>query len=59
MSLLYPIRKPCPHCRRPMKLVQDARVAERYVCPECEDDPLHDPAARKWVESPLKPPTRL
>lgn len=38
-----------------MKLVRDAAVRggeryERYVCPECDDDPLHDPAARKWVD---------
>jgi hypothetical protein len=49
MSLLHPIWKPCPHCGRPMKLVRDeaARGAERYVCPDCDVDPLHDPAARK------------
>lgn len=22
---------------------------KRYVCSACDDDPLHDPAARKWV----------
>lgn len=60
MSLLHPIRKPCPHCGRPMKLVHDeaARSAERYVCPDCDDDPLHDPTARKWVEGPLRPPAK-
>ncbi len=57
MSLLHHIRKPCPHCGRPMKLVPDEAVrgGERYVCPDCDDDPLHDPAARKWVEGPLRP----
>jgi hypothetical protein len=28
---------------------------ERYVCTNC-DDPIRDPIARHWVESPLKPP---
>lgn len=41
-----------------MKLVKsEGRPgAERYVCPICDHDPLHDPAARRWVDSPLKPP---
>lgn len=41
-----------------MKLVKtDAgQGRERYICAVCDDDPLHDPAARKWVDSPLKPP---
>jgi hypothetical protein len=30
----------------------------RYVCLVCEDDPLCDPAARKWADSPLLPPTK-
>lgn len=30
----------------------------RYVCLACEDDPLHDPAARKWADSPLRPPAK-
>ncbi len=42
-----------------MKLVKsDAGPRrERYVCPVCDGDPLHDPTARKWVDSPLKPPS--
>lgn len=58
MTVLHPIRKACPVCGRPMKLVKDDADAsrERYVCPVCDDDPLHDPAARKWVDSPLRPP---
>ncbi|QFI74771.1 hypothetical protein F8237_21580 [Bradyrhizobium betae] len=58
MTVLHPIRKACPACGRPMKLVKsDAGPGKvRYVCPVCDDDPLHDPAARKWVDSPLKPP---
>lgn len=28
----------------------------RYVCISCDDDPLHDPAALKWADSPLRPP---
>jgi len=34
-----------------MKLVRD-------VCPDCDDDPLHDPADRKWVDGPLRPPAK-
>ena len=30
----------------------------RYVCLACENDPLRDPAARKWAESPLRPPAK-
>lgn len=42
-----------------MKLVRDetGRGREHYVCPYCDEDPMHDPAARRWVDSPLKPPT--
>jgi hypothetical protein len=57
MAALYPIRKACPVCGRPMKLLPDEAGRDRYVCPRCEDDPLHDPAVRKWADSPLKPPT--
>ena len=44
---------------RPMELVRDeaANGRERYVCPDF-DDPLHDPAAQKWVDSPLRPPAK-
>jgi hypothetical protein len=59
MSLLHPIRKLCPVCGKPMKLVSNETGCgqERYVCPQCDDDPLHDPAARKWVDSTqLRPP---
>lgn len=31
---------------------------QRYVCTVCDDDPLHDPAARKWADGPLKPPAK-
>jgi hypothetical protein len=37
--------------------VLDATGRNRRVCPSCEDDPLRDPAAVKWADSPLKPPT--
>jgi hypothetical protein len=45
MSELHLIRKRCPHCGRAMKLVCEptGRRRERYVCPACEEDPLHDP----------------
>lgn len=60
MAVLFPIRKPCPVCGRPMKLVPDdaERGPQRFVCAACEDDPLHDPAARKWADSSLKPPAK-
>jgi hypothetical protein len=33
MSVLHPIRKPCPLCGRPMKLVRDETAErEHYVC---------------------------
>lgn len=55
----FPVRKPCPRCGKPMKLVYDQtdRGRERYVCSDC-DDPMRSLAARKWVEGPLKPPER-
>jgi hypothetical protein len=33
-----------------------AHGGPRYVCLVCEEDPLRDPAARKWANSPLRPP---
>jgi hypothetical protein len=50
----YPIRKACPACG---KLLADEKGCERYVCASC-DDPLQDPAARRWVDSPLRPPSK-
>jgi hypothetical protein len=40
-----------------MKLVpaETERDQERYVCTDC-DDPMRDPVARHWAESPLKAP---
>lgn len=35
-----------------------AQGGQRYVCATCDRDPLHDPAARKWADSPLKPPAK-
>lgn len=60
MAVLYSSRKLCPACGKPMTAVPDdvAQDRQRYVCNSCDDDPLHDPAARKWAESPLKPPAR-
>ncbi|OSI24818.1 hypothetical protein [Bradyrhizobium canariense] len=58
MAELYPARKASPACGRPVKAVPDEAEAGRlwYVCTNCDDDPLHDPTARKWAESPLPPP---
>lgn len=56
MSVLKTIRKTCPSCGRPMQLVSDPGGHDNYVCSRCEFDPLHDPAALKWADSPLKPP---
>jgi hypothetical protein len=30
----------------------------RCVCTNCHDDPLHDPTARRWADSPLRPPAK-
>lgn len=53
MAVLHPIRTACPVCGRPMKLVKDdaGTERERYV-------PLYGPNARKWLDSPLKPPAK-
>lgn len=58
-SLLHPMRKACPSCGRPMRLAaaENAR-SERFICPRCDGDPLHDPAARKWADGPLKAPEK-
>ncbi len=60
MAVLYPVRKACPACGRPMKVVRDeAREGRlRYVCTNCDDDPLHDPTALKWAEGPFRPPAK-
>ena len=56
MTALYPIRKACPVCGKPMKVVPENQTArERYVCTDCEDDPLHDPAVGRWPDSSLRP----
>ncbi len=52
--------KRCPVCDALMARVADetGRQHERYVCARCEGiDPLEDPAARGWAESPLRPPS--
>lgn len=61
MSVLHPIRKLCPVCGKPMKLVSSATRSgrEHYICTHCDEDPLYDPAARKWVDSTqLRPPRK-
>jgi hypothetical protein len=60
MAAIHPIRKACPARGRPMKLAPDdpGRGGERYVCPYCDGDPLHDPATQKCIDSPLKPPSQ-
>ena len=52
MAMLHPVRKACPGCGKPMKAVSEeaSERPPRYVCTSCEDDPLRDPAARKWVD---------
>ncbi|TYO67409.1 hypothetical protein FXV83_05360 [Bradyrhizobium hipponense] len=58
MAALDSVRKACPACGRPMKAVADeaAEARLRYVCTYCNEDPLHDPTARKWADGPLRPP---
>lgn len=53
-------RKLCPSCGKAMTAIPHdvADGRQRYVCLACEDDPLHDPAARKWADSPLRPPAK-
>ncbi|RXH08460.1 hypothetical protein EAS54_35845 [Bradyrhizobium guangzhouense] len=50
----------CPTCGKPMTAVPDDEAPGRpgYVCLACGGDPLHDPAARKWADSPLWPPSK-
>lgn len=55
MTPLYLSRKLCPTCGKPMTAVPGR---PRYVCLVCQDDPLHDLAARKWADSPLRPPAK-
>jgi tRNA(Ile2) C34 agmatinyltransferase TiaS len=57
MKTVFQVRKPCPRCGREMRLVPTKAEGdqESYVCTNC-DDPMRDPIARHWVESPLKPP---
>ena len=45
MAMLHPVRKACPACGKPMKAVSDgaSERRSRYVCTNCNDDPLHDP----------------
>lgn len=59
MSAFHPVRKPCPLCGKPMKRASDEtkKGRDRYMCTNCDGvDPLENPAARRWAESPLKPP---
>ncbi|KRR29879.1 hypothetical protein [Bradyrhizobium retamae] len=60
MAVLYPIRKVCPACGKPMVTVPDVvdERQRRYVCTNCDDDPLLNPTARSWAESPLRPPAK-
>lgn len=58
MAMLYLVRKACPACGKPMKHVPDeaSEKRPRYVCTNCNDDPLRDPSALKWAHGPLRPP---
>jgi len=55
MTTLFPVRKPCPRCGKPMKLVHDQTEEgrERYVCQDC-DDPMRSSVARKWIRLSLQ-----
>jgi hypothetical protein len=56
MAVVYPIRKACPVCGQPMKVVPENQGGrERYLW-NCESDPLLDPAVQKWAEGPLRSP---
>ena len=46
-------------CGKPMKVVPENQTGreQRYMCTDCEDDPLFDPVVRKWTDSPLRPPS--
>ncbi|WP_143279351.1 hypothetical protein [Bradyrhizobium ottawaense] len=60
MTALCSSRKLCPSCGKPMTAVP-GDIGERlqcYVCLACQDDLLRDPAARKWADSPLRPPAK-
>ncbi|SFQ30114.1 hypothetical protein SAMN05216330_12423 [Bradyrhizobium sp. Ghvi] len=60
MVALNSSRRLCPSCGKAMMAIPDdvAGGQQRYVCLACEDDPLRDPAARKWADSPLRPPAK-
>ena len=47
MTAPFPIQKACPVCGKPTKVVPKDQT-RRYLCTSYDDDPLHDPAARKW-----------
>jgi hypothetical protein len=57
MIAAYPVRKACPARGKPMKFVADEKGMERDVCANC-DDPLQNPIAGKWADSPLRPPSK-
>jgi transposase-like protein len=57
MKAAYPVRKACPACGKPMRLVADEKGHKQYVCTTC-DDPFQDAAARRWMDSPLTPPEK-
>src|SRR6266700_3052924 len=47
MAVLYLIRKACPACGTPMRLIRDETTnGEHDVCTRCDGDPLHDPTAQ-------------
>ncbi len=60
MTPLYSSRKLGPTGGKPMTAARDdaAEGPLCYVCRVCEDYPFHDPAARKWADSPLRPPAK-
>ncbi|WP_024511677.1 hypothetical protein [Bradyrhizobium sp. ARR65] len=60
MTTLFPVRKACPACGKSMVARPDAAAEgrQRYLCTNCDEDPLNDPGARKWVDGPLRPPAK-
>jgi hypothetical protein len=54
-------QKTCPKCGKPLTLAlpPGARGERVLLCLDCDGvDPLRSDAAKRWVDSPLKPPAK-